>query len=444
MEIIKLLGLLKDGESTTVEFKESFNAKEFGKAVTALSNTKGGVILLGVKDDGTPIGITNGKTLQEVSNEFQFIRPRPQTDIEEVTFAGTKIIVVSVKESSQLVAYKNKVYIRVGTNSYELSIDEVIEKSAESLRVFFDQIVSEVPASELDKDLFKIFLAKRKEIRGIEFDGDLTDTAIRLKVLARKGKGLFLTNGGILCFTGNPQKYIGNSSVRIVRFDDNEMKTYSFQKEFIGPLPTIIKDLEKYFVDSLGRVGGTTLGFKRQEYLEYPLLALREAIINAIVHRNYFDAADIRIFVFPDRVEIRNPGSFPPGVSVESPEHKPRNPNIAQFFYDLGFTEKYGSGIKKILSEIARHPLNSVDFQVKPYNTAVIFKKVTSSLNLDETNKKILEVLSTGERGSGEISRAIGLTRQATIDRLRNLKLLGFIHPMGEGPKTIYVLTKLV
>lgn len=442
MEIIELFGLLRDGESMTVEFKENLDEKEFKRTACAFANTKGGTILFGVKDDGTPVGVKDGKILQRISTESHFLRPLPECRVESVLISDLKIIAVVVKEASQLVSWDNRVFIRVGVTNYELSIDEVIEKSAESLRIFFDQMVSEVPASELNRELFQKYLDKRKETRGVEFDGDLIDTAVRMKILVRKDKGLFLTNGGILCFTSEPQKYISNSSLRITRFDDNEMRTYSFQKEFLGPLPTIVRNVEKYFVDSLGRVGGVTIGFKRQEYLEYPLLALREAIINAIIHRNYFDAADIRIFVFPDRVEIKNPGSFPPGVSVDEPEHKPRNPLIAQFFYDLGLTERYGSGIKKIISEISRHPLNGVQFVVKPYNTAVIFQKIISKMNLDELNRKILDNLVVGPRGSGEIAKIIGLTRQATIDRLKSLRLLGFVHTEGEGPRSVYLLSK--
>lgn len=441
MEIVELLQILKEGESTTVEFKENLN-KDIAKSVCSFANTKGGKILIGVKDDGTPMGVSDAKCQQEISDQLQKLRPMSEVTIDELPIAATKIIIINVEESNMLVSVNNTVYIRVGTNNYPLSIDEVIEKSAESLRIFFDQIVTDIPASEIEKQLVTEYLKRRERIRGVEFSGDIFDTAVRLKILGKKDKGLFLTNAGILCFTNDPQQYIGNSTVRVTRFDDNEMKTYSFQKEFTGPLQKIVGDIEKYFVGTFNRVGGFTVGFKRQEFLEYPLTALREALINAIIHRNYFDAAEIRLFLFPDRIEIRNPGSFPPGVSVDYPEHKPRNPQIAQFFYDMGLTEKYGSGIQKIIRETSEHPLVGVKFSPRPYNTTVIFTKSLSSIDLDSINLKILEILSTESKGSSAIAQAVSLSRQAIVERLRNLRTLGFIQQEGEGPKTTYKLGK--
>jgi len=441
MEFRDLLQILKEGESTTVEFKEAIN-KDIAKSVCSFANTKGGKILIGVKDDGTPLGVHDERCKQDISDQLSKLRPMPQVTIDEFSIGEAKIIIVNVEESNMLVSANNNVYIRVGTNNYPLSIDEVIEKSAESLRVFFDQIVTEVPASEMDKELVTDYLKRRQRIRGVEFSGDLFDTAVRLKILGKKNKGLFLTNAGILCFISDPQQYIGNSTVRVTRFNDNEMKTYSDHKEFSGSLQKIVDDIEKYFVSNLNRVGGFTVGFKRQEFLEYPLTALREAVINAVIHRNYFDAAEIRIFIFPDRIEIRNPGSFPPGISVDNPEHKPRNPQIAQFFYDLGLTEKYGSGIQKIIRETSEHPLVGVKFSPRPYNTTVIFTKSLSRIDLDPINLKILEVLSTGEKGSGAIAESVSLSRQAAVERLRNLRTLGFIQQEGEGPKTVYKISK--
>jgi len=444
MEIVELLRILKEGESTIIEFKELLNKDNINKSICAFANTKGGKILIGVKNDGTPIGIRGDKYKQEVSDQLQRLRPMPLVTIEEIPIAAVKIIVINVKESSMLVAVNNIAYIRVGTNNYPLSIDEVIEKSAESLRIFFDQATTNVPASEMDKQLLTEYLKRREKMRGVESSSDIFEMAIRLKILCKKDKGLFLTNAGIFCFTQDPQKYIGNSTVRLTRFNDDEMKTYSFQREFVGPLQKIVKELEKYFVNNLNRIGGFTVGFKRQEFLEYPLTALREAIINAIIHRNYFDAAEIRIFIFPNRIEIRNPGSFPPGVSVDYPEHKPRNPQIAQFFYDLGLTEKYGSGIQKIIRETSEHPLVGVKFSPRPYNTTVTFTKTLSRIDLDSINLKILEILSAGTKGSSAIAQSVGLSRQAVVERLKNLRTLGFIRQKGEGPKTIYELSKSI
>ena len=180
----------------------------------------------------------------------------------------------------------------------------------------------------------------------------------------------------------------------------------------------------------------------QKEFLEYPYSAIREAIVNAVIHRNYFDPSETQIFMFPNKLEIRNAGSFPPGISLENLQHKPRNPQIAQYFYDLGLSEKYGSGVKKIIREAENHPLSSVRFEIQPYRTNVIFEKNVSGVKLDKTSQQILELLTSGIKNSSEIGKYIGLSRQAAVARLGDLKTLGLINQVGQGPKTAYRLTE--
>ena len=90
----------------------------------------------------------------------------------------------------------------------------------------------------------------------------------------------------------------------------------------------------------------TSRSFQRDDKFEYPLNALREAIINALIHRDYQETADVRVFIFDNRVEIINPGTFPEGVSPDEPTHKPVNPTLSQFMFDIGFIERYGAGIR--------------------------------------------------------------------------------------------------
>jgi ATP-dependent DNA helicase RecG len=441
MEIIELLTILKEGESETIEFKES-PSKEIKRAACAFANSNGGRILVGIKDDGTPVGIKDKRWRQEISDQLQNLRPVPKFTMEEMPIANAIILVITIEKANTLVSTSNTVYIRAGTNNYPLSIEEVIEKSSESLRVYFDQLVTHVPAKNLDEKLVTEYLNRRERNRGVKAEGDLLENAIKMKAAQKRGTELYLTNGGILCFTHDPQKYLNNAVVRVVQFKDNEMKGYSLDREFVGTLQEIVSDLEKFFIGQLNRIGGFSLGFSRGEILEYPFQALREAIINSIVHRNYFDASDIKIFIFPDRIEIKNPGSFPLGVSVESPVHKPRNPLLAQYFYDMGLTEKYGSGIMKIINETKAHPLTDVYFELRPYNTTVVFKKVRFGIDLDDINTKIIEFLAGGAKSSSEIAKYTGISRQAIVGRLNNLKLLGIVIQIGEGSKTAYQLIK--
>lgn len=435
MEFIKLLEILKTGESGNVEFKRNDNA-DLRKDICAFANSRdGGVILLGVDDDGNPVGVDNmSEYKQKISNGLNAIKPSPRLEFDEIEFDNKKIVIIKVLASNTLASYANIVYIRAGVNNYQLSIDEVIERSAESLRIHFDKQPSTISKDKIDIKLFEAYLKKRKETRGgISYDDHDMDMQ-SLNIV----KGEKLTNAGVMCFTNNPQDTISGTTVRLVEFTDDEMQQYKERKEFTGPLNEVVVAIEQYFLKNLSRVGGFHIGFKSQEFLEYPIKGLREALINAVLHRNYFDPAETQIFIYPNRIEINNPGSFPPGVTLENPEHKPRNPIVAQIFYDLGLTEKYGSGLRKIFKSAEEHPFVDVKFEIKPYRTKVIFTKSMGNEVLDKTNQKILEFLASGEKSSSEISDYIGLSRQATVKRINDLTTLGLVYKSGLSSNTKY------
>ena len=182
------------------------------------------------------------------------------------------------------------------------------------------------------------------------------------------------------------------------------------------------------------------VGTKRMKLPEYPPRAVREALINAFAHRNYAIPSDIRIFIHPNKLVIRNPGGLMPGVDLNDPEHVPRNPNLCQLFYDVGYIEKYGYGIRMIREECKRHGLVSVDFKSPPNRFEVVFKKRTEEL-LDNVDRKILQLLVIPRR-SGEISEAIGLSKPAVVERLKKLESLGLIRKTGRGAHVKYVVRK--
>jgi ATP-dependent DNA helicase RecG len=134
--------------------------------------------------------------------------------------------------------------------------------------------------------------------------------------------------------------------------------------------------------------------FQREDRFEYPLDALREAIINALIHRDYLEPADVRTFIFDSRIEVVNPGSFPEGVSPDEPIHKPVNPTICQFMYDVGFIEKYGSGIKMMKGLCKRWGNKEPDYKLHPLETRIIFEspiKETTYAEIADISERLNE-----------------------------------------------------
>lgn len=432
MQIKEIVQLLKQGEGETIEFK--LGVSDIAHDICAFLNTQGGCILIGINDQGGIIG-ASAKIKQKISNILAGITPHPKVNIESKNIEGNEVVSVKVEKSDKLHSVGNRAYIRIGSNNRPLSMQEVVEKAAESLTVFFDELsCNEAKLKDIDQNKIKNYLQAREKIRGVKMSGSLQENIKLLKIINKKSQP---TNAGILFFAKNPQEFIHYAKVKLVEFTNEEMDRYKDSKEFSGTLPEIIDQIEKYWAKNLSNIGGALIGFKRQDFFEYPLPALREALINALIHRNYFDVSEIRVFIFPNKILIKNPGAFPPGVTPDNPEHKARNPILAQFMYDLGYIEKYGRGILKIKKECKMHPLTNVYFHLKPFMTELEFCK-DKNIQIDQLSEKIIQFLKLGSKRSSDIAKFTGLSKQTVLNRLDHLFSLGIILKTGKGPQRKY------
>ena len=178
------------------------------------------------------------------------------------------------------------------------------------------------------------------------------------------------------------------------------------------------------------------VGTKKILLAPYPPRVLREAIINAAIHRNYVIGSDIGIFLEDNRISIRNPGGLLPGVSLEDPEHVPRNPSLCNLMYEIGMVERYGYGIRMMRKEIDRVKGFGLVFKVTPNRFDVEIERLVAT-NLDKLDSKILALLNE-EMRSGEISKRIGAAKPTVITHLKKLEQLGIIEKKGIGPQTRY------
>lgn len=444
MKTGNILKAIREGEGENVEFKR--DVADLGKTVAAFANTSGGLILVGVDDQGDVVGIRGKSVLQEISDTFASVTPPPSVSVSAVKIGDKTVGVVEVKKGRHLYAHRNVVSIRVGRNNRPLSIHEVVERAVESLRLFFDELPSAAGFSSIDANLVRVYLERREQVRGVAVLPD-SGRSLFLKLgIVRKSngkRGETVTNGGFLFFGRSPQTLIPVARVHLVVFSDEDMQHYTDQRIFEGSLWRIAEEIEEYFRKTLPRPGGTLVGFKRLEKFEYPIEALREALLNAMVHRNYFDAGDVKVFFLPDRIMIKNPGSFPPGVTPEAPEHRPRNPLLARYFYDVGLVEKYGSGIEKIRRVCAEAGV-SVDFELTATSTTVVFRKGKKDFSPDKIDTIILKRMDSGPAGATEMAGIVKMTRQAVNKRLRALIKAQVVERGGTGARVLYRKTKLV
>ena len=190
--------------------------------------------------------------------------------------------------------------------------------------------------------------------------------------------------------------------------------------------------------------------FQRDDKFEYPIDALREAIINGLIHRNYQEPADVRVFIFDDRVEIINPGSFPDDVSPHKPIHRPVNPILSQLMYDVGFVERYGSGIIMMQRLCKEWENKEPRYDLHPLETKVIFDSpiqdttfveiddISEQLN-DRQKKALFHVEKNGQIVTKEYVEINHVSRGTAYVELRDLKDRGLLTMVGKGRGTIYI-----
>jgi len=421
-----LLTLIRNGESERVEFKRTAS-KKLDQEIAAFANADGGYLLIGVDDNGTIVG-TDLKAAQDtIASQVQAIIPAPHLTMHRVSLDEKDVLVVEIEKAENLCSIGGVVYIRIGTSVRPLSVQEILMLSAEMGAVAWDESPF-IPKDKAEERYIEWFFKRLEESRGKSITSDNRDRYLRS---ARAIKDDKLTNAGVLFFT-DVSEYLPNARIRIIAIEKGEPVA---SKEYEGPIWDTIESAYNDLMRDL-RKTEVVIGAKRVKIEEYPPRALREAIINAVSHRNYIVQADTRIFVHRDHIEIRNPGGLLPGVNLDDPEHIPRNPALSQLLYDSGYTERYGYGIRLIRSEVEKHPLCTVQFKPTSGSFGVVFSKKLPS-DLDENERALLKLLETPAKSS-DLASAINVSKPTVIRKLKRLEELGLIVKEGVGAHTKY------
>ena len=365
--------LASQGEGQRLEFKRSLAELDTAtRTVAAFANTDGGVLLFGVRDSGEIIGVEIGQTTKEriVNRITGATDPVVYPSVEHVPVEERTVIAVHVAPSDNRPHLaEGRAYKRVGAADVQLKRDEYERLLLTRSRAAFGrQPVIGAHYTDLDEERIRWYLAQRAEKRDIPGpDTPLPDGSTELAEVLLTGLGavveragqLIPTHAGILFFGRDPQAWIPHSQVRVARFQGTSTTHFIDRADLSGTLPEMI-DATEQFIRRNTRLAATVVGFRRREVTEYPYAAIREAVCNAVCHRDYRIAgASVRIMVFADRIEVNSPGGLPPGVTLANIERKHvlRNPLIANYLYDIFYIEKWGTGIARMRRLMREHGL---------------------------------------------------------------------------------------
>ncbi len=379
------------GEEThCIEYKQKWN-DDCLKAISAMANTNGGRLFVGLDDQGNPVGLINTKKLLEdipntIRNRLSIL-----STVELDKRAGHKIICITISPSSIPISFNGKYYLRSGSTVQELRGKELADFLLRKSGIPWDNCgenhftLKELEASTIDE--FKRLATDR--IPGIINETNYSLLLDKLNLQENKQ----LKRAAVLLFGSDPQRYHSHAVVKIGKFlTDTDIQTTDIVKgNLFQQVENSLEILRTKYLQS----PISFEGIHRRDILEYPYEALREAVINALIHRDYHGFSQIQIRVYPDRMIIMNEGGLPPEITVEDLKKnhlsKPRKKRIADVFYFAGFIEAWGRGTLKIIEKCRDQHLPEPEFQNEHGMMSVVFYK-------DKWNENNLKKMGLNER----------------------------------------------
>lgn len=402
--------IIKSGEGPRLAFLDKADAQQIAETLVAFANTEGGLIVIGLDNKGKPsstkiagneietalrkaddlynppvvidkweeIPIDNSFSLiededeDEKSVEVKSNVPSQSNGKSHIAYA------VRVPRSIELHALSDgRVLIRSGKTNRPLGGQEILRlASAKNTGDFESEIVPGATKDDFSRKMIDEYLAKRAERTKRPYNGKIDDLLVEIGALTSDGNP---TVTGILLFSEYPQQWLPQSGVVFAKFvgttprGESGLAGYSRREELTGPLPRLIEATWNLVWSEMA-VSAVVKGLEREETYEYPQFAVREALVNAICHRDYrLRGRRIEVRMFSDRLEVISPGGLPGFITVENikDEHFSRNPRVVNGLFQWGYIEELGLGIDRMMEVMEQAGHSPPKFDARPYSFAV-------------------------------------------------------------------------
>ena len=432
MNLNDLRDLIQKGESDRVEFKRSTGQRTAaGKTICAMLNCLGGFVIFGVSNKDEIVGQqVSARTLEELANEFRKIEPPAFPHIETIPLKGDKaIIVISVSGGGGPYTFDGRPYIRRGPTTIQMPREEYEQRLLERLHAtqrWENQPVPEgVTIDDLDAEEIQITLDNAIQLGRLE-----APTRRDIESILR-GLGLIhddkLLNAAVALYgKSDPLKSLyPQLEIRLARFRGRDrLADFADNRQYWGHAFALLRRAESFLMDHVP-IAGRVVPSKmlREDQPWYPPRATREAIANAICHRDYTTPGGaVVVAMYDDHLEITNPGTFHFGITPEKltqpHESKPWNPIIANVFYRAGIIERWGSGTLNILDWCKENGNPPPTWQEQAGTVYIIFRppafqedQVGTKLGLSRDQVAIMRNCLT-EKAITELMAVIGRTNR--------------------------------
>ncbi len=440
-------------ESSTIEFKRTIPENhQIVKTIIGFCNQKGGKLIIGVDSNGTIVGIPEEEIQQimEFINKsiFESTCPPIIPLIYMQVISDKKLLIIEVSSGMNKPYYRKSegvekgTYIRLGRSTLRASSDIIEELKWQSKGRSFDMmLVYHTDKDNLDEKKIYNFLNGRKISEIKSLSNDVLDS---YNIIIEEHSSIYCSVGGILLFGKNPQRFFSEAMIICTHFSGisgrNALSSIDAEGTLFEQFDTayhfILSKLEKSF---------TIRGPKRDEKLELPAEAIREVLLNAIVHRNYHIDGPIKIAIYDNRIEFFSPGTFPGPINLQNIKKGLtyiRNKMICKIFREAKYIEKLGSGFLTLFTSYEKYRLPTPQvIEGENFIKCILPRQSLSSkpINGDSSHQEIVNLFEqASELSISEIIKTLNITRSTAGRKINELISRGILIRVGKGSETRY------
>ncbi|MFO0642571.1 MAG: ATP-binding protein [Polyangiaceae bacterium] len=400
---------------------------QIAECVAAFANAEGGVAIFGIEDDGSVTGHTYPKDAVDEMLRVPSSRVQPPlADGFRVTYESKELLVFEVPAADAPIMVTGNGYpLRVGDTIVKMEEPKIRALKVEGLAESWGNRPSSVTLADLDRQL----LARAKAGAGYPGLSD-EEYLLKRKLADRKGTGIVLRRAGELLFSRDPDH--ANAGVRIFRVLGTERRegtNYNVEERprVEGPLPAVL-DGSFNAIAGLLRKPSRLRGTRFKETPEYPDFAWREAILNAVAHRDYGNQGrSVEVSLFDDHMDVESPGGLLPEIQMDALRarkrvHQSRNPRIVRALVDLGFMRDQGEGIPRLFAEMEGQFLPAPELESSVSSFRVTLR---NSPTLTQADDAFIASLGSAELSDLEFRALLEASRHGRVDNARMREIAG-------------------
>ncbi len=444
-------------------FPEDVPANRLAVTLAGMANTSGGTVLVGVAPRSSEVhGVHKlEESLDRVFQAALLVEPPLVLPVPRLSPAGpAQVLCISVPNGlPHVYSLDGRFLGREGTQTNPLPARKLRQLLVERGVI---QLEARIPPEAALADLDPVQIEAYITQLGLPGNEPAETILLRRSCLHRVEDQLCPTYAGLLLFGRHPQQYVPNATLLAARFPGQAFSDEFFKQEMTGTLPEQLRQAEAFLQNNLRRVV-RLVGLTHQEVLEYPFEAVRELIVNAVAHRDYNIQGDnIHLHIFSDRLEVHSPGGLPGPVTLENllEARFSRNAVITQVLSDLGFVERLGYGLDRVVTVMRQSGLRPPRFEeVAGTFRVTLFNDLTpdrpdgipvdlsvySSLDLNPRQKLVLSHLARNRRiTSREYQELCPDVHAETLRRdLADLVSRNVLLKIGDKRATYYIFKKI-